>query len=360
MFSNNNQNQNKGNSRIRILHNIAAENGFPVNVHIDNTERFRNVKYKASTPYVTISSGKHEIKVKPINLPGAKELVQRVNLKPGQDYTVVAQGLLQPLIQNGPRNGAYQNGPRNGTYQNGPRNGTYQNGPRNGTQNGTVNDNQWVQNWMNGVEPNMYLAGGRQGGRGGNSGRHGSHGGHGGHQGGYYNGSWHGGSGHYDGSDNNYVSDYYYNNNDSESYPYENYYYYNGYLAADGDIDAKKVKTPLELKIYEDNVNVRKDRAQVDFIHAAAGAPKVDVYVNDQKVWDKITYGADTSAKRITPGKYKVKVNLAGTDKTVVGPVDLTFDKEKVYTIVASGLPGSKSDKTKLTAVVLKADGVVY
>jgi apolipoprotein D and lipocalin family protein len=81
--------------------------------------------------------------------------------------------------------------------------------------------------------------------------------------------------------------------------------------------------------------------AHVRFIHAAFSVPAVDVYVGDAKVFSNVKY-TDTGIPTYYPLKidnyyYKVSVKVAGTNNTVVGPLELSFVSGGIYTIVASG-----------------------
>ena len=82
----------------------------------------------------------------------------------------------------------------------------------------------------------------------------------------------------------------------------------------------------------------------VRVLHGSPDAPSVDVFVNDAKV-DALSgaeFGDITSYVAVPGGTYSIKV-CATADNTVcpIGPIDLTFEAGKKYTIAASDLLAS-------------------
>jgi hypothetical protein len=83
------------------------------------------------------------------------------------------------------------------------------------------------------------------------------------------------------------------------------------------------------------------DDAMVRVLHGSPDAPSVDVFVNDGKV-DALSgaeFGDLTDYVAVPGGTYSIKV-CATADNTVcpIGPVDLTFEAGKKYTVAASDL----------------------
>jgi hypothetical protein len=81
--------------------------------------------------------------------------------------------------------------------------------------------------------------------------------------------------------------------------------------------------------------------AMVRVLHGSPDAPSVDVFVNDGKV-DALSgaeFGDLTDYVAVPGGTYSVKV-CATADSSVcpIGPVDLTFEAGKKYTVAASDL----------------------
>ncbi len=197
--------------KLRVLHNIAASNGLPVNVFVDDQLILSGVQYKQFSDYLELSKGYYQIKVVPVNILGV-ELKLNVCLSKCKYYTVIALGsLTSPL-------------------------------------------------------------------------------------------------------------------------------------------------NPLQLKLYEDNIKLSSSKyckgyAKLQFIHGAAGAPGVDVYINNKLLLANITYTQASKYFKTLSGVVSIKVNVAGTETTVVGPLNLNLQPRKVYTVVASGVVGSTD--TPLTAVIL-------
>ncbi len=75
--------------------------------------------------------------------------------------------------------------------------------------------------------------------------------------------------------------------------------------------------------------------------HGSPDAPSVDVFVNDGKVdaLSGVEFGKITDYVKVPAGTYAIKV-CATADNTVcpIGPVDLTFEAGKKYTVAASDL----------------------
>jgi hypothetical protein len=112
------------------------------------------------------------------------------------------------------------------------------------------------------------------------------------------------------------------------------------------------------------------DDAQVRVLHGSPDAPSVDVFVNDGKVdaLSGVEFGNITDYVKVAAGTYAIKV-CATADNTVcpIGPVDLTFEAGKKYTVAASDLlaqikanvfvdGGAKSGVAKARVVHLSAD----
>lgn len=81
--------------------------------------------------------------------------------------------------------------------------------------------------------------------------------------------------------------------------------------------------------------------AMVRVLHGSPDAPSVDVFVNATKVdaLSGVTFGQLTAYAAVPGGTYSIKV-CATADNTVcpIGPINLTFEAGKKYTIAASDL----------------------
>lgn len=106
------------------------------------------------------------------------------------------------------------------------------------------------------------------------------------------------------------------------------------------------------LGFLDKDVCPKPGTANVRFIHAAAGAPAVDIYANNTKIFSNVSY-TNTGTPEYLPttlGNIEVSVKVAGTNTTVVGPVPLYLISGGIYTLIATGLVGNA--KTPLTAVI--------
>lgn len=75
--------------------------------------------------------------------------------------------------------------------------------------------------------------------------------------------------------------------------------------------------------------------ANLMVVHASPDAPQVDIYVDGTKVRDTLSFPGNTSYLQINSGTRNIKVNVAGTNTTVIGPVDLSFDANSNSSIFA-------------------------
>lgn len=94
--------------------------------------------------------------------------------------------------------------------------------------------------------------------------------------------------------------------------------------------------------------------ANLRFIHAAAGAPAVDIYAGTTKVFSNVSYG--TTGRNgmheylsVPAGPVNISVTPAGSMTNVL-TVNATLDSGGVYTVIASGIVGDAA--TPLAALV--------
>lgn len=97
----------------------------------------------------------------------------------------------------------------------------------------------------------------------------------------------------------------------------------------------------ISLTIYQDRTRCpQPGSSRFRFIHGAAGAPGVDVYVNGVKTFSNVTYKStgEPSYVGIPLGLTSVSVNLAGTSTVVIPAKEYYIVSGGIYTAVASGL----------------------
>jgi hypothetical protein len=111
-------------------------------------------------------------------------------------------------------------------------------------------------------------------------------------------------------------------------------------------------KTIAPLLLSDDLTCPVQGKAHVRFVHAAAGAPAVDIYGNGMKVFSNVSYGeiGNPQYLPVNVGKLEVEVAPAGKNVLVLGPIPLNLHNKGVYTIIASGL--LNDGKYPLTALV--------
>jgi hypothetical protein len=113
--------------------------------------------------------------------------------------------------------------------------------------------------------------------------------------------------------------------------------------------------TPVALSplLLEDNLACpAAGKSHVRFIHAAAGAPAVDIYAGATKVFNNVSYGSVGTPHYlpVDAGIINVSVNPTGAARPVLGPIPLKVDAGRIYTIIASGIVGDP--KTPITALI--------
>ena len=74
-------------------------------------------------------------------------------------------------------------------------------------------------------------------------------------------------------------------------------------------------------------------------LHASPDAPAVNVFVDGGEVLSAVDYKVGSGFISNAAGTYEIRVDgiLPGGDATVIGPVDLTFEGDTIYTIAAVG-----------------------
>ena len=99
-------------------------------------------------------------------------------------------------------------------------------------------------------------------------------------------------------------------------------------IAATGNLDN------LGLLVIPDKVSKSPSQnySSVRVIHLSPNAPGVDILVED------ISFGEGTDYVDLNPGTYNVNVVL-NTDKSVVLPLKVTLNPDKIYTIYIIGNP---------------------
>lgn len=105
-------------------------------------------------------------------------------------------------------------------------------------------------------------------------------------------------------------------------------------IVATGNLD------DLGLLIVPDKVSKSpsKDYSSIRVIHLSPNAPGVDILVDGDTLFEDISFGEGTDYVDLNPGTYNVNVVL-NTDKSVVLPLKVTLNPDKIYTIYIIGNP---------------------
>lgn len=105
-------------------------------------------------------------------------------------------------------------------------------------------------------------------------------------------------------------------------------------IAATGNLDN------LGLLVIPDKVSKSPSQnySSVRVIHLSPNAPGVDILVDGDTLFEDISFGEGTDYVDLNPGTYNVNVVL-NTDKSVVLPLKVTLNQDKIYTIYIIGNP---------------------
>jgi len=110
----------------------------------------------------------------------------------------------------------------------------------------------------------------------------------------------------------------------------------------------------LALLALEDNNSCpARGKAHVRFVHAAAGAPPVDIWANMKaKVFQNVSYGStgNPTYLPVDAGELTLAVTPAGSTDVVLGPIPVRLSSGKTYSVIASGLVGDSD--APLTALI--------
>ena len=107
-------------------------------------------------------------------------------------------------------------------------------------------------------------------------------------------------------------------------------------IAATGNLDN------LGLLVVPDKVSKSPSQnySSVRVIHLSPNASGVDILVDGDTLFEDISFGEGTDYVDLNPGTYNVNVVL-NTDKSVVLPLKMTLNPDKIYTIYIRGIPPS-------------------
>ena len=107
-------------------------------------------------------------------------------------------------------------------------------------------------------------------------------------------------------------------------------------IAATGNLDN------LGLLVIPDKVSKSPspNYSSMRIIHLSPNAPAVDILVDGDTLFEDISFGEGTDYVDLNPGTYNVNVVL-NTDKSVVLPLKVTLNPDKIYTIYIIGNPPS-------------------
>ena len=105
-------------------------------------------------------------------------------------------------------------------------------------------------------------------------------------------------------------------------------------IAATGNLDN------LGLLVIPDKVSKSPSQnySSVRVIHLSPNAPGVDILVDGDTLFEDISFGEGTDYVDLNPGTYNVNVVL-NTDKSVVLPLKVILNPDKIYTIYIIGNP---------------------
>ena len=105
-------------------------------------------------------------------------------------------------------------------------------------------------------------------------------------------------------------------------------------------------------KINEPEINHYLNRSLIRAIHLSPNAPAVDVLTQaNVKLFSNLEYKQVSTYKPVAVGRNTFKVNVAGTDKTVLTVKDVELKKGGIYSIYVIGLVNAEP---QLSALILE------
>jgi hypothetical protein len=109
---------------------------------------------------------------------------------------------------------------------------------------------------------------------------------------------------------------------------------------------------PPELLVLVDNTECPvPGNSHVRLAHASADAPDVSVYVDGNKIEDCFQYGQITDYLPLPSKEHRVTIYPKGSEHPVIDGY-LNFSDGHIYTIYASGIPGSRKAAFSLEVMV--------
>ena len=118
---------------------------------------------------------------------------------------------------------------------------------------------------------------------------------------------------------------------------------------------------PLILKLYEDENQLDCCKSSLRFIQGAAGLPNLDLLLNRDILFPDVAYTEEGStetgcsvSQALKCGKYEFQLKITGTETTIVGPLDLYLESNKIYTLVATGLIENSDFSTTLGVIPIE------
>lgn len=90
---------------------------------------------------------------------------------------------------------------------------------------------------------------------------------------------------------------------------------------------------------------VDQGTTQVRVGHLSPDAPAVDVWVNGNRTLQNVSYKTISAYLSLPAGQYRIQVSPAGATTPIVIDATVTFDANKAYTVVATGLIGANDLK---------------
>lgn len=100
----------------------------------------------------------------------------------------------------------------------------------------------------------------------------------------------------------------------------------------------------LMVRLFQDDATPpAAGQAKARVIHLSPDAGPVDILAGDQKVIEKLEFPNASPYLEVPAGTYSVRVNKAGTNDTVIGPLELNLVAGRNYTVYASGLASAQT-----------------
>lgn len=82
--------------------------------------------------------------------------------------------------------------------------------------------------------------------------------------------------------------------------------------------------------------------ARIALFHAAPDTPAVDIVVEEEVLFEGISFNIKTEFQPLSAGDYTISINLAGTNEVILGPVKVSLKQGRDHILFITGMAQSE------------------